>query len=125
MEMPDRFRDMNFLQLAFTILFAITAFWPWIRDLWSAEARNIEEDLKGPDGKWSPHELRARDSMRVGRVFVVFLCTMMVFTLLFHRDFPEYLWAMFFFGTMGSSGVSAYLMRMGWKKEGQTNDVDA
>jgi hypothetical protein len=115
--LDEKLKDVSILQLTFTVLFMIIAFWPWVRDSWNPHAKTIDEDLKGEDKKWQAHELRARDSMRVGRVFVVFLCLMLFFLIMFDKQFPEFLWVMFFFGTLGSSGISAYLMKMGVKKE--------
>ena len=113
--MHERFKDIGYFELALTLFMMTIVFWPWIRDFWNPHAMTIDKDLKGDDNKWQANELRVRDSMRIGRLFTVLFIYLLVTTSLFTKNYEWYIWMMCFCGTLGFSGISAYLMKLGFK----------
>lgn len=95
--------------------FGLVSFWPWIRDLWSKEAKDVEKDLKGDNNRWDADELWSRHSLRVARGCFVGLW-FILFMKMFGQDYPSYIWMSLFAGLFGASGFAAWFQRNGEKK---------
>lgn len=106
------YRTAEFWKAFVSVLYGIIIAWPWIKDGWSKESKQREQDMKGPDGKWNWREIWEHRSLRIANGFYHSLIFMLLMTALFDKEFPFWLWLLIAGGVGGAAGYAAHLINL-------------